>query len=219
LRSFGEIGVVTTKDNIQSKLKNRGTPCIFVGYSVHHENDVYRMLNLDTKRIIHLCDIIWLNEVYHNCIERKVSQKKETDDEDDDVIANSKIQEVKDGQDKLSSVQDQDELKKKKFYRAMRLLESSSNSEASTMLQNIEQGREILLEQANVALFSGIVIDEEPSSFNEAWNHFDSKARGKWRDSIKKDLCDMDKQQVWKSLGKRIFQKIEELLNVNGSSR
>jgi hypothetical protein len=40
LRSFGEIGVVTTKANIQSKLKNRGTPCMFVGYSVHHANDV-----------------------------------------------------------------------------------------------------------------------------------------------------------------------------------
>jgi hypothetical protein len=30
LRSFGEIGVVTTKANIQSKLKNRGTPFIFL---------------------------------------------------------------------------------------------------------------------------------------------------------------------------------------------
>jgi hypothetical protein len=135
---------------------------MFVGYSVHHANDVYRMLNLDTKRIIHSRDIIWLNEAYHDCIERKVTQKKETD-----------------GQDKLSSVQDQDELKKKKVYRVMRLLESSFNPEASTMLQNIEQGKEILLEQANVALFSGIVIDEEPSSFNEAWNHVDPKARGK----------------------------------------
>jgi hypothetical protein len=34
LRSFGEIGVVTTKAKIQSKLKNRGTSCIFFGYSV-----------------------------------------------------------------------------------------------------------------------------------------------------------------------------------------
>jgi hypothetical protein len=129
-------------------------------------------------------------------------QKKETDDEDDDVIANSKIQEVKDGQDKLSSIQDQDELKKKKVYRAMRLLESSFNPDASTMLQNIEQGREILLEQANVAFFSGIVIDEEPSSFNEAWNDVDPKSRGKWQDAIKKDLCDMDKQQVWEIIKK-----------------
>jgi hypothetical protein len=88
LRSFGEIGVVTTKDNIQSKLKNRGTPSMFVGYSVHHANDVYRMLNLDTKRIIRSRNIIWLNEAYHDWIDRKVSQKKETDDEGDDVIAN-----------------------------------------------------------------------------------------------------------------------------------
>jgi hypothetical protein len=42
LRSFGEIGVFTTKANIQSKLKNRGTPCMFVGYSVHHANDVIK---------------------------------------------------------------------------------------------------------------------------------------------------------------------------------
>jgi hypothetical protein len=62
----------------------------------------------------------------------------------------------------------------------MRLLESSFNPEASTMLQNIEQGREILLERENLALFRGIVIDEEPSSFDEAWDHDDPKARGKW---------------------------------------
>jgi hypothetical protein len=104
LRSFGEIGVVTTKANIQSKLKNRGTPCMLVGYSVHHANDVYRMLNLDTKRIIQSRNIIWLNEAYHDWIDRKVSQKEEIDDEDDDVIANLKIQEVNYGQDKLSSV-------------------------------------------------------------------------------------------------------------------
>jgi hypothetical protein len=154
------------------------------------------MLNLDTKRIIQSSDIIWLNKAYHDWIDRKVLLKKEIDDEDDVVIANSKIQEVKDSQDKLSSVQDQDKLKKKQIYRAMRLLESSFNPQASTVLQNIEQGREILLEQANAALISRIMIDEEPSSFDEAWNHDDPKACGKWRDDIKKKLCDMDKQQV-----------------------
>jgi hypothetical protein len=68
----------------------------------------------------------------------------------------------------------------------MRLLESCFNPETSTMLQNIVRGREIRIEQANIALFSGIVIDKEPSSFDEAWNHDDLKARGKWRDAIKK---------------------------------
>jgi DNA-binding phage protein len=175
---------------------------MFVGYSVHHANDVHRMLKINTKSILQSCDIIWLNEAYDEWIDRKVLQKKKIDDEDDDFIANSKIQEVNDSQDKLSSVQDQDELKKKKIYRAMRLLESSFNPEASTVLQNIEQEREILLEQANIALFNGIVIDEKPSSFDEAWNHDDPKARGKWQDCIKKELCDMDEQHVWKIINK-----------------
>jgi hypothetical protein len=48
------------------------------------------------------------------------------------------------------------------------------------VLQNIEQGREILLEQANNVFFSGIMIDEEPSTFDKTWNHEDPKARGKW---------------------------------------
>jgi hypothetical protein len=127
------------------------------GYSVHHANDDYRMLNLDTKSIIQSRDIIWLNEAYHDWIEKKALQKN-----------------------KLRSAQGQDELKNKKLYRAMCLLESSFNPEASTMLQNIEQESKILIEQENVALFSGIVIDEVPSSFDEAWNHDDPKARGKW---------------------------------------
>jgi hypothetical protein len=124
------------------------------------------MLNFNTKRIINLRNIIWLNEAYHDWFDWKISQKKEVDDEDDDVIVNPKIQEVKDVQDKLSSAHDQDELKMKKIYREMSLLESSFNTEAFTMLQNIEQGRERLLEQANVELFSVILIDEEPSSFD-----------------------------------------------------
>jgi hypothetical protein len=82
---------------------------------------------------------------------RIISKKKEIDDEDDDydddddddddndddLIANLKIQKVNNGQDKLSSAQDKDELKRKKIYKAIRLLESSFNPEASTVLQNI----------------------------------------------------------------------------------
>jgi hypothetical protein len=41
LRSFGEMGVVTTKSDIQGKLTNCGTMCMFVGYSVNHSNNIY----------------------------------------------------------------------------------------------------------------------------------------------------------------------------------
>jgi hypothetical protein len=50
LRSFGEIGVVTTKNDIQGKLTNRGAPCMFMGYSISHAHDVYRMLNIARRR-------------------------------------------------------------------------------------------------------------------------------------------------------------------------
>jgi hypothetical protein len=76
LRSFGKIGVITTKANIQSKLKNRETTCMFVVYSIHNAIDVYRMLHLDTLSIIQSRENIWLDEAHHDWIEKKVSQKK-----------------------------------------------------------------------------------------------------------------------------------------------
>jgi hypothetical protein len=35
VRGFAEMGVVTTKNDIQGKLKNRGNTCMFMGYSVN----------------------------------------------------------------------------------------------------------------------------------------------------------------------------------------
>jgi hypothetical protein len=52
LKMFGEVGVVTTKEKIQTKLSNRGTTCMFVGYREHHSRDVYRMVNLTKNSII-----------------------------------------------------------------------------------------------------------------------------------------------------------------------
>jgi hypothetical protein len=64
LKMFGEVGVVTTKEKIQAKLSNCGTPCMFVGYTEHHSRDVYRILNLSTNSIMNSRDIIWLNKTY-----------------------------------------------------------------------------------------------------------------------------------------------------------
>jgi hypothetical protein len=52
LISFGERGLVTTKDDIQGKLKNRVLISMFVVNSIDHASIIYRILNLNTKRII-----------------------------------------------------------------------------------------------------------------------------------------------------------------------
>jgi len=48
-RAFGEMGVAITNAEIQGKLTNHGTTCMFMGYLVDHSNDVFRILNLESK--------------------------------------------------------------------------------------------------------------------------------------------------------------------------
>ena len=54
LRSFGEIAVVVIHEGkkMRSTLDNRGKPCMFVGYADDHAGDVYRFLNVKTKRLL-----------------------------------------------------------------------------------------------------------------------------------------------------------------------
>jgi hypothetical protein len=75
--------IVTTKDGIQRKLKDRGLTCRFVGYSVDHANDVYRMLNLNSKSIIQKREVFWL-EKYYNAW-RKSKAPSNDNDKDDDI--------------------------------------------------------------------------------------------------------------------------------------
>jgi hypothetical protein len=66
LRTFREIGVVSNhaQQKIRGKPKDRGRPCLFLGYSKNHAADVYRRLNLETRKEIHTRDIIWMNQTY-----------------------------------------------------------------------------------------------------------------------------------------------------------
>jgi hypothetical protein len=63
---FGEIGIVTSTQNskIKARLTNRGIPCINLGLAPNHSSNIYRMLNLDTKRVIISRDISWLQQSY-----------------------------------------------------------------------------------------------------------------------------------------------------------
>jgi hypothetical protein len=211
LRSFGKMGVVTTNDNIQGKLSNRGTPCMFVGYSVYHAHDVYRMLNLKTEMIINLRDIIWLNEMHKDWIGRKMNTQSIHKDDDNDVME-SRVQSVTDNQDDLQGDINLDEMKRMKVYRQMRQLESSFNPEATKLVEQIEQGREILLDQVNLALFSGEVVNEEPTTFDRAWNHKDPKVREKWREAINKELKEMNKKEVWEVIKKEDMPKNRRMI-------
>ena len=54
LRSFGEMAVIAISDGkkMRSKLDTRGRTGIFVGYADNHAGNVYRFINIETKKII-----------------------------------------------------------------------------------------------------------------------------------------------------------------------
>ena len=63
LRSFGEIGVVAIHEGkkMRSKLDTRGKTSMLVGYADEHAGDVYRFINIQTKKVILSRDVQWLN--------------------------------------------------------------------------------------------------------------------------------------------------------------
>ena len=54
LRSFGEMAVVAIHEGekMRSKLDTRGKTSMFVGYVDDHAGDVYRFINIETKKAI-----------------------------------------------------------------------------------------------------------------------------------------------------------------------
>ena len=64
LRPFGTMAVVMTKEPIQSKLDQKGTPMIYVGPALNHAKDVYHFLNPTTQKFIESRDVVWMNQMY-----------------------------------------------------------------------------------------------------------------------------------------------------------
>ena len=60
-RIFDEIGILKKNKKMFSKLENKGTSCMFVGYSENHPADTYRLYVLDTKKVVIARDVQWLD--------------------------------------------------------------------------------------------------------------------------------------------------------------
>ena len=65
LRTWGETGTVKTRRVTTSKIEDRGTTCMFVGYAINHDSAVYRMWNEETNRVIVSRDVIWLRRMFY----------------------------------------------------------------------------------------------------------------------------------------------------------
>ena len=64
---------------MRSKLDDRGKTCMFVGYAEDHTKDVYRFLNIHTKRIILSRDVRWLNIIWKRYKDKSIYAKRQAE--------------------------------------------------------------------------------------------------------------------------------------------
>ena len=81
LRTFGEMAVIAIHEGkkMRSKLDDRGKMCMFVGYADDHSRDVYRFLNIHTKRIIISRDVRWLNIIWKHYRRKSIHARKQVE--------------------------------------------------------------------------------------------------------------------------------------------
>jgi hypothetical protein len=70
----------------------------------------------------------------------------------------------------------------------------------------------MLLDQVNLTLFSGVLINEEPTTFDQAWNDKDPKVREKCREAISKDFQENSKKEVWEVTKKENIPKDKRII-------
>jgi hypothetical protein len=84
----------------------------------------------------------------------------------------------------------------------MRKLESWFKPEATKEVENYNHGREMTLDQVNLALFSTVVI-EEPKTYEEAINCEQKEDQIQWKSTVNKELKKMEKRGVWEIIDEK----------------
>ena len=64
---------------MRSKLDDRGKTCMFVRYADDHTKDVYRFLNIHTRRIILSRDVRWLNIIWKQYKKKSIYEKRQVE--------------------------------------------------------------------------------------------------------------------------------------------
>jgi hypothetical protein len=157
------------------------------------------MLNLDTNAIIKSRDIIWLKKMHVDWLKNKLTMNLEEEDVLELLTGNesNKVEEE-------ATHLDVDEKKKKneKILCEMRKLESWFNPQASKIVDELDSGMEIVLEQVNLALLT-TSLTKEPSSFEEAINCQSKDDQKTWKEAIEKELNEMTKRGVWEVIDEK----------------
>ena len=189
LRTFGEMAVVAIHEGkkMRSKLDNRGKTCMFVGYADNHSGDVYRFLNIHTKRIIMSRDARWLNIIWKHYRMRSIYARKQVE-----LFLDEEERSIEEDSDQQEEEEFEGDGHNTPTQRKLGLDINTIGAREETLGRTRSQTQEMSspknesMERADLTMEDGIqetcLISAvtsgptEPKTFQEAW-HYDNKKK------------------------------------------
>ena len=235
LRTFGEMAVIAIHEGkkMRSKLHDRGKTCMFVGYADDHTKDVYRFLNIHTKRIILSRDVRWLNIIWKQYKKKSIYARRQVelflDDEesslrDDICFGERSFEELKE---ESESDGNNTETQKKlgidiNMIGAREETLGRTRSETKGLSSPTNESMEradLTMEDwiQETCLISAVTSGPtEPKTFQEAWHSPVVEERNNWQMAIRKEIKSMIDRGVWRSIDRKNIPNNRRLI---GSSK
>ena len=188
LHIFGEMGFVLKHRQIgyKSKISDKGKEAFFVGYTIEYAGDVYQMYDPSTKIIKIICDVGWMGKFYNDWHPIEIPEYKEN---------NSRNMKSIPPPIRYDEAQKQSDLIKQPINEK-NILENPTTNDV-----------------AEVVLIGG--TDKSygnPEHFNDAWFNKNPKLWLKWREAIKTEFENMEKNHVWRVIKKTDVPENRRLL-------
>ena len=206
---------------MRSKFDTRGRTGIFVGYPDDHAGNVYRFINIQTKKIVLSRDIQRLNSFWKEYKKRKDDSKKLIDefysyDEDDQTQEESETEEIKESEteETKNNGNGNNTENQKKLGIDIEMIGARKEELGRTRSQTKEMmsPKNKSMERAELpmedwihetCLISAVTSGPtEPKSFQEAWHSPVEEERQNWQIAIRKEIKSMINRGVWRKMDK-----------------
>ena len=205
---------------MRSKLDNRGKTCMFVGYADDHTKDVYRFLNIHTKRIILSRDVRWLNIIWKRYKNKSIYARSRVElflDEEESSLEDGKsfgeisIKEIVEGsEDDGNNTETQRRLgidinmigAREETLGRTRSETKELSSPTNESMERADSTLEDWIQET--CLISAVTSGPtEPKTFQEAWHSPVEEERNNWQMAIRKEIKSMIDRGVWRKVDRK----------------
>ena len=221
LRTCGEMAVIAIHEGkkMRSKLVDRGKTCMFVGYAEDHTKDVYRFMNIHTRRIIISRDVRWLNIIWKQYKKKSIYARRQVELfldeeerslEDERSFGENSIEEIEEE----SESDGNDTETQKKLGIDINMIGArektlgktrSETKELSSPTNESMERADLTMEDwiQETCLISAVTSPTEPKTFQEAWHYPVETERNNWRAAIRKEIRSMIERGVWRKTDRK----------------